>query len=72
MGDEDSFSCPYCSQEHFHQKINWRRKAGFSNFFIEIRGVFESDAIPSDELLQILSGLTNSKWGYFYADETAN
>ena len=63
------FFCPSCAHEYFYQKINWRRKAGFGKFFIEIRGIFESEALPSDELLQMLTRLTHSQWAYFYAQD---
>ncbi len=65
------FSCPQCNQKYDYSKINWRRKAGFGQFFIEVRGIFEGEVIPSDELLHILSKITDSKWNYFYADESS-
>lgn len=65
------FSCSQCAKHYHFNAINWRRKAGYGQFFIEVRGVFESEAIPSDQLLKILHGVTKSKWAYFYADESS-
>jgi len=65
------FSCPQCSRQYNYHKINWRRKAGFGQFFIEVKGIFEGEVIPSDELLNILSSITDSNWKYFYADESS-
>ena len=61
------FNCTSCQKSYQWQKINWRHKACISHFFIEIMGIFESEAIPSDNLLTQLEQFSKSKWNYFYA-----
>ena len=68
---DDFFTCPECKKNYFYHQINWRRKAGIGQFFIEIHGVFDGEGLPSDNLLNHLYNLTGSKWEHFYADSSS-
>ena len=64
---DDYFTCPECNHHNYYHQINWRRKAGIGQFFIEIHGVFDGEGLPNDELLRDLNNLTESNWEHFYA-----
>lgn len=63
---DETVNCPHCKTTSYIAKLDWRRKAGFSRFFIEISNVFESEAVPSDSLLEMLERMTGQAWDYFY------
>ena len=69
MSAQDNFSCPHCHKQYCYQQINWRHNAGISHLFIEICGIFNGEAIPSDSFLNLLNkhSLHNNQWNYFYA-----
>lgn len=62
-------SCPHCGISHQACKLNWRNKAGFGRFFVEISNVHESEAVPGETLLEELGSATGQAWGYFYWQE---
>lgn len=63
---EEIITCPHCKTSSYVAKLDWRRKAGFVRFFIEISNIHESEAVPSDSLLEKLEHLTGQAWDYFY------
>lgn len=62
----NSFDCPECSKQLTAPQLRWRKCAGFGRLFIKVWGIFESEAVPSPELLAILEQLSGSAWLYFY------
>ena len=56
-----------CQKQILLEDINWRKSAGFSQTFIQISNIFPKEAIPSDDLLKLLSTFSNSNWKYFYS-----
>lgn len=56
-------TCPHCSRP---LKLDWRRSAAFGRVFIEISNVYESEAIPSEALLECLHEATGVTWDYYY------
>lgn len=64
--ENDSWQCEQCRSNHSLKKASWRKCAGFGRSFIKIWGIFESEAVPSDQLLHALQNATRSKWKYFY------
>lgn len=58
--------CPLCGEEYPLPQLRWRQCAGFGRYFIRIWGVFEGEAVPSDELLAALREVSGFDWGYFY------
>lgn len=59
-------TCPDCSRELSVTAIKWRQCAGFGRFFIQVWGIFEGEAVPSDRLLDALQRHTGTAWSYFY------
>lgn len=58
--------CPLCSKEYPPPRLRWRQCAGFGRYFIRVWGIFEGEAVPSDELLATLREVSGFDWGYFY------
>jgi len=60
------FLCEKCGMESLYSDLDWRKSAGFGRFFIEIKGVYPHEAVPSDALLNRLDALSDCRWKYFY------
>ncbi|MBF0266009.1 MAG: hypothetical protein HQL46_12120 [Gammaproteobacteria bacterium] len=69
--DIQSISCAQCGHKYLPEQQNWRQKAAYSSLFIEVMGIFESEALPADKLLSGLQKLSGLKWQYFYADQSS-
>ncbi len=69
---ESHFECPECSNEYDFHKLNWRKSAFMAKCWITIGNIYESEAIPSDQLLLALQSETNQKWKYAYIREDVN
>lgn len=63
---DERIRCPQCGSSHHALELDWRRRAGFGRFFVEISDVFEAEAVPDDSLLDALSQATGCSWDYFY------
>ncbi len=64
------WSCQECNNSGNPDDISWRKSAGFSKTFIEIRNIFPKEAIPNDKLLETLASFTASEWGWFYSESS--
>jgi hypothetical protein len=62
----NTFNCPDCSKQLTAPQLRWRKCAGFGRLFIKVWGIFESEAVPSPELLALLEQASGSAWLYFY------
>lgn len=60
------FDCPDCNRELDVTQLRWRKCAGFGRLFIKIWGVFESEAVPSPNLISLLKRHTGLEWHHFY------
>ncbi len=58
--------CPECSKELTLPQLRWRKSAGFGRYFIKIWGIFESEAVPSPELIALLEQVGGCQWQHFY------
>ena len=63
------YRCGKCGRESLYSDLDWRKGAGFSQYFIEIRGVYPHEAVPSDALLNRLNTLSDCHWKYFYQQD---
>jgi hypothetical protein len=59
-------SCPECGGSFPITKLRWRKCAGFGRFFIKVWGIFESEAVPSPNLLAALKQVSGVEWQHFY------
>jgi len=70
--------CPYCKEKLNTQicancdesiditKINWRKSAFISSAWICIGNIYELEAIPNDQLFNVLENNTGVAWKYAY------
>lgn len=60
-------ACRQCGRSAALYRWQWRRQAGFGRYWIEVRGVHEGEAVPTDALLSRLQNLTGVLWDYAYS-----
>ena len=58
----NSHCCSHCEKPLQLDKINWRKSAFVAKAWITIGNIYELEAIPNDELLDSLKGLTGVQW----------
>jgi hypothetical protein len=58
--------CHNCNIELSPDQLNWRKSACFVRSSINIFNVYESEAIPSVELLATLERTTRTPWSFVY------
>lgn len=61
--------CPACGEPRPPWAYDWRDKAGFGRFFIQIEEVFPSEAAPTPELTKLLERTSGSQWSHFYIQD---
>lgn len=61
-----SLTCPHCGNCTPLQAWNWRQCAGFARVFVAVWGIFEGEAVPSDELMRTLERTGHGPWSHFY------
>lgn len=57
----------FCAQCGFHSPLSgwdWRHQAGFGRQWINIWGVHEGEAVPSEKLMDSLRKLNGGVWNY--------
>lgn len=59
-------TCPECNTSLDITRLRWRKCAGFGRFFIKVWGIFESEAVPNPNLLQVLERHGGCAWQHFY------
>ncbi len=62
----DQPECSNCHKEIKPQVLNWRKTAFFASIWISIANIYESEAIPNDNLITSLENHTDVKWKYAY------
>lgn len=60
--------CGNCASLLQWDMIDWRRAAGCGSFFVEVKGIFPHEAVPSERLLIELATYSACQWAYFYFD----
>lgn len=63
---ESIWRCPLCGKEYALPRLRWRQCAGFGRLFLRVWGIFEGEAVPSEELLKVLREVSGLEWQYFY------
>ena len=58
--------CPHCAEPVELPAMKWRHSAGFGRLALAVWGVFEGEAVPSEDLLRLLRDTTGGEWDYFY------
>lgn len=68
-GTNISWQCPDCGFTGSLTDLAFRRTAGFGRTFVEIRGIYPSEAIPVEALMSALRALTGGDWKPIYIRE---
>ncbi|MEA3291571.1 MAG: hypothetical protein U9Q71_04610, partial [Pseudomonadota bacterium] len=58
--------CGNCGAEQALADLDWRRSACVARSVLIVRGIYESEAMPAEVLLQKLEELTGAAWDYCY------
>ncbi|MDX2457706.1 MAG: hypothetical protein QNL87_09380 [Gammaproteobacteria bacterium] len=66
---QSDWICTHCGFAGQLTALQFRKAAGFGRTFIEIRGIYPSEAVPTDALLDTLQRLTNGPWKTIYMKE---
>lgn len=59
-------ACPHCDYAGQLCTFDWRRSAACARLFIEISNVFESEAVPGENLAACLEAASGQIWDYCY------
>lgn len=63
------WSCAECEQAGDLTGWVFRKTAGFGKVFVEIRGIYPSEAVPGEALMNRLAAVTGGPWQYMYIKE---
>jgi len=63
------WTCPSCGFRGHLSDLVFRKTAGFGRTFLEIRGIYPSEAVPGPALLDTLATLTGAPWCTIYLRE---
>jgi hypothetical protein len=66
---EPAWSCQNCGFSGQLSDLVFRKTAGFARTFLEIRGIYPSEAVPGQTLLDTLAALTGEPWTSIYLRE---
>ncbi len=61
--------CRQCGATGDITGLSFRKTAGFGRSFVEIRGIYPSEAVPAETLLNTLKSLTHGDWSTLYIKE---
>ena len=61
--------CRQCGHRGDITTLNFRKTAGFGRSFVEIRGIYPSEAVPGEALLNTLKSITRGDWSTLYIKE---
>ncbi len=64
-----AWTCNACGQSGQPAGLSFRKTAGVASSWVEIRGVYPSEAVPGDALLQRLRELSGCEWAAIYLQE---
>lgn len=62
----EEWHCPSCGKSTPLHRLKWKQCAGFACQFIKVWGIFEGEAVPGEELLNVLRQVSGGEWDYFY------
>jgi hypothetical protein len=63
------WECSHCAHRTRVFDLNFRKSAGFGHTFIEIWGIYPSEAVPVATLLDALEDLNGCKWKTLYVKD---
>jgi hypothetical protein len=67
--ENSEWRCKRCLHTGDITRLGFRKSAGFGRNFVEIRGIYPSEAVPGDALLKTLQSVTRGDWSTLYMKE---
>ena len=67
--ENSDWQCTHCGHRGDITALGFRKTAGFGRTFIEIRGIYPSEAVPVEALLNTLKSITGGDWSTLYIKE---
>lgn len=64
-----AWTCRHCGHAARLTDLQFRRTAAFARAWVEVRGIYPSEAVPNDALLARLRELAGCDWRYLYLQE---
>ncbi len=61
-----SINCPHCHHRINYKNINWRKTGFIASSWIVVGNIYESEAVPDDNLLNSLEKVTGTRWKFAY------
>jgi hypothetical protein len=62
-----TMTCGHCRVDSAIEEWDWRQNGGVARLFVDIWGVYPSEAVPGNRLLHTLATVTGSPWTWFYS-----
>lgn len=66
LSDVTEICCSHCGTPTLAWQLNWRRSACWARTVINVWNIYESEAVPSDTLLNYLANHSETPWRYCY------
>jgi len=58
--------CDKCQHEALYSELNWKHECGFARSGFEISHIYPHEAVPTDQLLNLLNEFSGFDWEYCY------
>ena len=62
----DLINCPHCHHPIPYHNINWRKTGFIAKDWVVVGNIYESEAVPGDNLLNCLEKVTGTSWKFAY------
>jgi len=63
------WTCPACNYMGRLTDLVFRKSAGFAGSWVEVRGIYPSEAVPGEALLECLRAVSGCRWRSIYLQE---
>ncbi len=60
--------CDKCQSRHLYAELNWKQECGFARGGFETHHIYPHEAVPTDQLLDLLDQFSGFKWNYCYTN----
>lgn len=67
--EQTAWNCSQCGHQGRVYDLNFRKTGAFGRVFVEIWGIYPSEAVPGEALLNSLGALNHCPWNYFYVQD---
>ncbi|RDH84538.1 MAG: hypothetical protein DIZ80_03440 [endosymbiont of Galathealinum brachiosum] len=65
---EKNCICDKCQTSTPYAELNWKHECAFGRCGFEVNNIYPHEAVPTDQLLNILEKDTGFKWDYSYSN----